>query len=238
MKKTVIIVLIFIITCFAFTGCGGGNSYLEKIKTGIEKFDKIDQAELKEVYDEIETTKILSTGQLHEVKHNSICTVNYSIGEKGCEYLENTYLYYADGTYEFYGEKQQDGLCFTTDNQDCQKQDIIWTSKDERTDHWGEHSLIQYMKYMPDEQFIDPEVKIEQEGKLTKYTINMTKTYMDAVGNMYGSSAVYTPECRDIIYWIDEDGVLVKHVSVTKDMVSWGDKERCREILKVVELKR
>ncbi len=231
-------VLILIICMTAvFTGCGDKeDSRFKEINSAIAAFSNLEGGTLTETFVGTETTTYPSVDKTETISDDIRSTVVYSKNGKKYDFSEYTYSYNPNGTCIFSGLRQQDGIKYTADDDRVQSNEELWKKIEDAGGHFDIHPSVEYMTYIPSEEFIAEDFEVTEDGNLTRYTLKTNEKFNEAVAKKSGNDATYTTEKRIMSYWIDKDGVLVKHSNEVIDRLETPGKVRERNLIKTIEL--
>ncbi|MCR5481571.1 MAG: hypothetical protein K6F52_02140 [Clostridia bacterium] len=241
-KKSALIraaVLILVICVVSLcTGCGDNEkSKFKEINDAMTAFSNLEGGTLTETFVGNETTTYPSVDKVENVVDDIRSTVVYNkIGGKKYDYSEYTYSYSPDGSCVFSGLRQKDGVKYTCEDDRVQTNEELWKKIEDAGGHYSIHPSIEYMMYLPSEEFIAEDFEVTTEGDLTRYTLKMNEKFNEAIAKNNSSDATYTTQKRVMSYWIDSEGLIVKHSNEIIDRLETPGKVRERNIVKTIEL--
>ncbi|MPM60628.1 hypothetical protein SDC9_107480 [bioreactor metagenome] len=222
--KKILLVSVLLLLVLGISGCSiqekGTDtieSNLKEINKGINQFSDLRNGTL-EVEASMESVNN-AVESMEATKNTS--TLTFILKPKGYDYIEETKtLYERTGQSEFSATKQVNGKFYfgvpVEQSTKDKRKSYEWHDFSERNKKQYEpNAALQMMmspaKWLNNKEYIKAITK-EKDGLLTKYTVTTNDEFAKyARENYHSSQESYTVIEHHEIYWINKDGLLVKH---------------------------
>lgn len=227
MNKKLFVVYALVLCLIVCSSCGAQDqetdnveNNLKEINKGIDKFSKLKNGVLK-------TTSFMDSKN-HAVKKldgmgtTGTAITTFILKRKGYDYIEKMEsLNTETGEYQYNATKQVGGKlfhAFSSDESEKKLKIYDWYEvSGNKQDYYEPNGILRMMaehyKILGDVKYI-ADITKEQEGTLTKYTLTSNDAYAKYLKEIaHRPEENYNVIVQKEIYWIDKNGLLVKHQS-------------------------
>lgn len=227
MNKKLFVVYALVLCLIVCISCGAQDqetdnveNNLKAINKGIDKFSKLKNGILK-------TTSFMDS-ENHAVKDfvsmgtTGTAITTFILKRKGYDYIEKMEsLNTETGEYQYNATKQVGGKlfnAFSSDESEKKLKIYDWYEvSGNKQDYYEPNGILRMMaehyKILGDVKYI-ADITKEQEGTLTKYTLISNDAYAKYLKEIaHRPEENYNVIVQKEIYWIDKNGLLVKHQS-------------------------
>lgn len=223
---TTVTAFLVVVILLGGSGCGvqeqetnSIENNLKQINEGIDKFSKLKNGTLEVIWFMKSANNAVESMDLGSSKNTSLVT--FILNHKGYDYIEETSNFNEKtGEFKYSATKQVQGKLFSTlpIEQSTKKRiksyDWVDSSQNDYNQYEPNGSLKMMVvpaKWLSNEEYIEAITK-EKDGLLTKYTVTTNDAFAkNAKENYHSTEESYTVIEHREIYWINEDGLLVKH---------------------------
>ncbi|MHC1723563.1 MAG: hypothetical protein AB9836_10205 [Aminipila sp.] len=193
---------------------------LKQINKGIGEFSKIKNGKLEVIYWMKSENNAVESMDLESSSKNT-SMVTFILNHKGYDYIEETSNFNKKtGKFHYFATKQVQGKIFSTVpiEQSTKKRIKSYEWADSSSDNYNHYEpnaslkmMVAPAKWLSNEEYIESITK-EKDGLLTKYTVTTNNAFAKyAKENYHSPEESYTVIEHREIYWVNKDGLLVKH---------------------------
>lgn len=230
MKKFLVARVLLILVLLGINGCSMQHKSINNIESNLKEINKgFEQfSELKNGTLQVNTSVKSANNAVEAMEQTKNTTIlTFTLNSKGYEFIEKTtVLNEKTGQIQHSATKQIQGKLFLGEPFEQSTKDKVksyeWHDISEGKRQYEPNGALKMMtslaKWLSNKEYIEAITK-EKDGLLTKYTVTTNDAFAKYARESHRSQENYTVIEHREIYWIDNNGLLVKHQMY--DEIEW-----------------